>query len=304
MDYFLQFRTVYLQAIALAWKDTAFYDQLVTPLGGNPQNTPVKDLPTAEHPFGPDKFPVLRELGYFTPFKDLFLAIVDAGPEGAHWDEKYKLEWIGKNGLFIIKIPKAPAPEQQAEALGAYYRRFPTFIGQIDPRIDSEFKKLESEIRKLAAQIGQLDSKNDKPESRINHIISHPAFGAPKVSEGHTLISDLHNFSGLTLRILALAWNDERFRTEITNPSIKDASELLAYYFGFHNPWNFYIRFEMDDNITWSVDTEDPGNSCWNIDQKVNIVVLNFPKKPNGVLEPIALSLYNDTGPPYPFTCS
>ncbi len=280
MSALLNFRTVYLQAIAKAWNDPTFHEKLVTV----PENAVPPD-------YGGDKFSLLEKtFNYQSPFVNLFLAIVDPGPQGTHWDTQFDLEWIGEDGLFTIKIPKTPPKEDQPEALATYYRNFPTFIGLNHHK--KEVVSLEGEEpRDTSFPMGRAEVQPDVLNS-----------GVSKVASGHSLGSHLANLGGVTLQVIALAWRDPNFAYNIIRTA--DASAQLSVYFGYNNPFNYFIRFELDESFVWTPATET-ALGHWPDPIPKNIVVLNFPKKPpEGVDLPIALTQYNNTGPAYPFTCS
>ncbi|WP_233838074.1 BMA_0021/BMA_0022 family TOMM bacteriocin [Paraburkholderia sp. ZP32-5] len=95
-DEFLEYRAVIVQAIAAAWQDPAFLEQLI------------------EHP----KAALLERFGYHYP---LNLAL-KVNPDSASWSPPTNGGWITKqNNALELMLPPAPAQQDQfAIALAAY----------------------------------------------------------------------------------------------------------------------------------------------------------------------------------------
>lgn len=354
--YILQFRTLYLQAIAKAWGDINIYNELVTQVKGDP------DYSFEGQTYGPCRFNKIYNMFQgekegpaiptTNPWKYFSLNLINRQPtEGfisdphpqepqtdLHWDPDFTLDWIGPNGFIIVNLPQPPSlpeppPEKNqkeelqeiaAQALAAYYEIFPTFLGP---------------VHHYGANGGKEPSLQAFPEksNEDNYIEPRMNFAAAPVASGESLGDQVLNFGGVTLRAIALAWeqhyrkqNDEtqlvlvaqnqtiagdkklkevdrlgaelsnlNFIGTLTNPKLRDATKILSDYFGYNNPWNFNILFRQPIDFTWN----NSKNQWDNIPK--NVVVLNFPSKPEeGVSLPIALSLYNLTGPHYAFTCT
>jgi len=79
---------------------------------------------------------------------------------------------------------------------------------------------------------------------------------------------------------------------------------VLSQWLGYNNPFNFKILFTTNSAFTW-----DATKCEWN--QKnadgtaiKNAIRLNYPTAPvEENMRAIALTSYNNTGDPYPFTC-
>lgn len=276
----LQFRTLYLQAIARAWEDSSFYSDLVTDVEGSP------DYGTGA--YGGDKLSLIYSTftSMNSPWEHLEVKIIkrfsDNGGSisnpGTQWSTQSDLEWIGPNGFFIVNIPQSPAKkEDQAEALAAYYHLFPTFIG---PHISSS------------------ESLPLQTNANTDYMATVP----PPVSEGDSFQERLLNFGEVTHRVISLAWTDENFASAITAPQLNNASDILVTHFGYHTPWDFNILFRQPSGFQW-YSNESKNKGYLSIPK--NVVVFNFPEKPaTGVSLPIALTEDNLKGSNYPFTCS
>jgi len=190
------------------------------------------------------------------------------------WKPMETAGWVGPNDRFIINIPGKPGDSnQQVQALAAYYQKFPTLFGIINKKTDPDT---------LAAALPQDLGVDQKP---------------------------FLEFGGVTLRAIALAWVNDDFLNELTNPTIADAAPVLSRYLGYTNPWNFRIKFVVHPDFVWHGETRENKIPMWNDGQKdnpipKNIIQLHYPTRPaDSKFWPIALTSYNNTGPAYPFSC-
>ena len=102
-DRFIAYRAAIMQAIALAWRDPAYRDQLIA----NPKQA-LKD-----------------GVGYDFPYA-MELA-VDA--DSAEWRPTTVGDWqVLQHNLLELVLPPAPAVDAQVQALAAYNARYPTFL--------------------------------------------------------------------------------------------------------------------------------------------------------------------------------
>lgn len=257
----MDFRLAYLRAIADAWKDKT--DTIKNKLiDGN------TDL-----------------LGYLkdnyrlhSPWKNITLQLLEVFEDEnenqkPEWKQMEASGWVGPNDRFIINIPDKPGdPNQQVQALAAYYQIFPTLFG-ISKKTD---------MIVIAAALPQDLGVDQKP---------------------------FLEFGGVTLRAIALAWVDGGFLNELTNPDLVDATPVLSRYLGYTNPWNFRIKFVVHPDFVWHGETRENKIPMWNDGQKdnpipKNIIQLHYPTRPaDSKFWPIALTSYNNTGPAYPFSC-
>jgi len=113
-------------------------------------------------------------------------------------------------------------------------------------------------------------------------------------------------FGGITLRALALAWNDEKFAQLLYRA--EDARALIQDYFDYIVPWNFKLRFQEHAGSDEHWLNEERSDEYW-AKFPISEITVHLPSKPDSPgpedvrMEPIALAAYNDTGPQYPFTC-
>ena len=102
-DKFLQFRSVVIQAIAKAWQDEAFHEQLkLSP------KVALKEAFDYDFPFNLD---------------------LKTNDDNAAWDQTEQGGWLvyEQNDLEMI-LPPPPAPEQEAVALAAYNAQHISFL--------------------------------------------------------------------------------------------------------------------------------------------------------------------------------
>lgn len=173
------------------------------------------------------------------------------------WEPMETAGWIGLNDKFIINIPKKPETKDQSGKLAEYYQLFPTLLGTQESK-----EECDQHQGRVASELPQDLGTNPGPFLELG---------------------------GVTLRAIALAWKDDHFCKELTNPSENDATPVLSKYLGYNNPWNFSIQF-----------VETPETDYKKI---VNTIELNYPESPDVNFRAIALTSYNNTGPAYPFTC-
>lgn len=195
---------------------------------------------------------------FVSPWKQVKIRLVD--DSNTVWEPVETAGWVGANDSFVISIPGKPhQKDQQVQALAAYYQIFPDLFGTQQT------------------------------------VSSGPVIEAALPVDLGTSPEPFLEFGGVTLRALALAWENERFLIELTDPSLIDATPVLSKYLGYNNPWNFNIRFISTD-FGWD------GKNWTKIPK--NVVELHYPRKPaEERFQPIALTSYNNTGPAYPFTC-
>lgn len=216
---------------------------------------------------GPD----LLDVNNYTDYPDLYSMIanlhmgnvevqmVDYEKEPTEWNTQSSTGWVGSNDTFIINLPNNPKKDQ-VEALTAYYQIFPTLFGVT---VDSG-----TVVRGPLPQDLGVDS------------------------------NPFLEFGGVTLRALALAWENKEFLKELSDETLEDATPVLSRWLGYNNPWNFKLKFQFGTGFKW-----DAKNKMWTNPPK-NVVKLHYPRKPkDSGSQPIALATYNESGPQYPFSC-
>jgi ribosomally synthesized peptide (two-chain TOMM family) len=108
----LEFRLAYLRAVARAWQDSAYRDQL---LGlQDIQPTLVKDF----------------SLTTVWPRLNIALYRSDDTSQQALWKPDLTAGWIGPDDIFQIVLPEKPS-RNATEALARYYQVFPDFMGPV-----------------------------------------------------------------------------------------------------------------------------------------------------------------------------
>lgn len=225
---FPRLRTAYLRAIARAWHDPRYLEQLLQESAG-----PRGVLPMLE-----------QEYGFVFPFNVRLILSTKRQPI---WGPNYTTGWYGFGDEFKLYLPASPSRvEERAAVAMQYYAEFPSLLGAAtDP-----------------------------------FTVAPDDFGA---------------FGSITVRILALTWESELFRTALytSNDSrvqIQDAMDYMV-------PWNFSL-----------VIREAPGASStspayWR-DFPRSEITLHIPMRPETLaVEAAALAAYNDTGSQYPFSC-
>jgi len=110
------------------------------------------------------------------------------------------------------------------------------------------------------------------------------------------------DFAGVIVRALALAWNDELFRGQLT----ENAANALLGWLGYTFPWGIPLKIVPTTKPQWVCRSRKKGTYFDWDHLEPNTLTLAIPQKPNDsdpMILPIALAAYNNTGPAYPFTC-
>jgi ribosomally synthesized peptide (two-chain TOMM family) len=216
---------------------------------------------------GTDIFPFLEKYGFISPWKHIELHLVDDGLWPTEWVPEETSGWIGSDDSFFINIPDKPSDEKQpVKALASYYQIFPTLFGL------SYEKRNSSLDGALPLNLG-VDSES------------------------------FLEFGSVTLRAIALAWENDGFKTELTKQ--EGAKPALSRWLGYTAPWNFNIRFNVSNHFIWNGKTENANDPAMWTGIPKNIITLHYPVKPSDEkFHAIALTSYNNTGPAYPFSCA
>jgi len=274
----IEFRTIYLKAVARAAVNLEFRQELT-----NPDRDPLV---------------LLREsFGYECPW-DLTLVLRDSADQGPRLDpgngsvmtQPYTGEWI------TIYIPNRPDgdPTVLLESLAAYYYENAWFLRDRtrDP------KPPPSPVSPTHGSSGW--SSVDSLRIRTNR------FDLGDCSD------DFLAFGAALFNAVALAWNNAMFMDlltqKVTQP--KQTITLLNEWLEYKYPWEFELSVEVDDKAHY-----DRATQKWHI--KPPLLMLTLPwmtgaktdeqevasnnERPGVAI--IGLALYNTDGPGYPFTC-
>lgn len=266
----LDYRISYLKAIAIAWRDPKFKALLL-------ESNNILDLlqnytdRNGNNPFNQ----------YTNPWTNLTITVSER--LALKWSPQLTAGWIGSDDLIEIYLPQKPADDNLcAEALAQYYYNFPDFLGPLKGENGDQTGAQTTQASVTGALPTQLGIGDD----------------------------EFTDFGALMLRAIALSWvKKSPFLDELLaasgNPNHpgedehSDATPVLSKYFGYNNPWNFKLRFRLAPNFTYNAES-----SKWeNIPN--NHIYLWYPEAPADIdFRPTALTVYNNDGPAYPFTCS
>lgn len=117
-DAMMKFRTTYLRAIARAWNDQAFLEDLERDPAGVLKKSFSYDLPW-----------------------DVELEITSVDASESLWDPANAGGWVGRNAVISLWIPPPPNDDKEwSKAWAAYYDEFPCFLGSINkPKMDQQY---------------------------------------------------------------------------------------------------------------------------------------------------------------------
>lgn len=116
MSDMMRFRTTYLEAIARAWSDEAFFHAMT--------NWKAK---------GYDGWEFLRPP---LPHWHIELAFGQDAMAGNGYQPELTGSWVGPKAILTLRFPEAPPLDQQARALSAYYSELPTPFGHGTIRVE------------------------------------------------------------------------------------------------------------------------------------------------------------------------
>lgn len=148
----------------------------------------------------------------------------------------------------------------------------------------------------------------DKPPAQPADVLARyyqerpSPLGRPESHGGHESVpSAFAEFGAMTLRALALAWEDADFRRKLlatdSHHKPKQVNATFQDYLDYQIPWNFAVHFKAQPYPKTDGDWEEfPPN-------EVKLILPQRPKPNDAVVEAVALAAYNGTGPQYPFTC-
>jgi ribosomally synthesized peptide (two-chain TOMM family) len=264
IDDMISFRTAYLRLLAKAWANEKFRGQIARPDGVRTNSAEHKQhIKDLAESFRKHGFSVDR-------WEGLEFELSNRGPD---WDPAKTVGWHG-NGFSKITLrlpldpPEGAGPAEQAQALADYYQMRPTMFGQL-----------------VDVGLGGAAAAGRGPDYGLGNW------------------EDFLLFGGVTLRAIALAWQDEAFRDALD----RNALNALQGWLNYAPQWNLEIDVQDAPRSGW-MPTEDPELPQWLLTEK-NLVTLDLPNPPvdaDGQLQPvapIALAAYNNTGELYPFTC-
>jgi ribosomally synthesized peptide (two-chain TOMM family) len=192
---------------------------------------------------------------------------IKLGINGPVWSPVETGGWYGHGTSTItLRLPLNTEKiedysQNQARALTDYYGQRPTLFG-LPTGAAAQAKGGASLMQAYSASLGDFNSFLD--------------------------------FGGVTVRAVALAWHNAKFKKALVG---KNSLGALERWLGFHSTWEMKIEVEEDKSARW---TDGPGwQSLSN-----NLLTLVLPTKPKeDDIRAIAITAYNETGPQYPFTC-
>jgi ribosomally synthesized peptide (two-chain TOMM family) len=113
---------------------------------------------------------------------------------------------------------------------------------------------------------------------------------------------DFAEFGVVTSRILALAWADTGFRSQLY--AATDARTLVQGAMDYLVPWNFTLQFKEYKSPGGRTSAHLLSTAYWKQEFPYSQITVFCPQSPPVGVEAIALAAYNDTGGQYPFTCA
>lgn len=266
---FPRLRTGYMRAIAKAWRDPSFQKVLLNP--------PAPEDLDSKPPYDYGALSLLEELyGFSFPFNVKFVVStqpVDADDpsSGQPQFRQYGVPgWFAHGDEIEIALPDRP----------------------VIPHPTLDTPKLFADALALYCE-------------GFPSMLGIPRDGVSEPPD------DFAEFGVVTARLLAMAWNDGAFKSKLVNA--QDARGLVQASIGILVHWNFKITFKFYpwedfwegilDNTTEGLKQPQflpPGMRP----PRVKITV-HLPLQPtDAAIWPVALAMYNDTGPQYPFTCA
>jgi len=287
MNELLSFRTMFLRAVAQAWADPGFKQQLVA--------APEQALWAYFH--------------YRWPWPNACeLQVVDTKHQ-FNWTRN---EWVWSSAVhedLILFVPIDAAeidPRDHGVALADYYRARESLFQDDWGAHDNPNPGLalceEPATSKPAPRSSVREAATQSQRSGL-HAIGEDT---PLPPEG--LVPSSSDFTGFQVALLAAmgrAWQDPEYRALLQ----RDAIKALTAIRGYKLPWEFNLRIQHDPGARWHPPhPQSPDRpvcqSHWSL-RKKTILRLALPERPAQVLsEPIALAMYNATGATYPFTCT
>lgn len=219
-----------------------------------------------------------KEFGYTIPW-NLYVEIKTAPPEASMWEPDLAGGWVGPNAVVSVWLPPAPSnPDEFGKAWAAFYNEFPSLLV---PKEENYYKEVLSEI-----------TTEEDGEQMVGQ--------AYQLGMGQA--NSFLEFGGVTMRLIAMMWNDQRVREDL---SAMSGDRVLNKWLGYNIPWNMDIEFNLTDDpkFRWN---EKKGKwpsprprKCQN---GLRFYIPNAPGDDPSI-DAIALSAYNVTGDQYPFTC-
>ena len=282
-DSLLEFRTVWLSAIAKAWIEPSFKAELV-------------DSSAAEH--------VLRKtFDYDWPWEGtLTLKVFDG--KGCDWigdNWVWPRDVAGGDGmtLFVPLDPPTGAhskpldPAEHAVALSDYYRMRPSLLTAVGP--------LQSWSFNVSSALWNHLSQGVSPISKAPNQLTRSAqrYASPAPEGG--LVPDESEFASFEVALIyaiSKAWENEVFRRYLQeNPEF-----AIATCHGYQPPMALDLKIVNDEGAKWDSGARLPSGKWQNL--RPTVLKLGIPQKPQDVRDfSIALASYNATGAQYPFTC-
>ena len=259
-DLLVCFRTAYLKAIATAWQDESYKQNLTS--GRNvlewpgflrylPGNEPYYESSPKENSASEEFVCTNTERAKKLPWS----AHVTLGdnPNGPIFARALTAGWMGCNDRFIIVIP--PRPEDPADfpaAIAAYLQQFPTLLGYRTELATQSATNWDFN----AGEKGFLSFSNLLALA-IPFCWTNMSIADLRRSIGHNPIIDAARIEQESfLSLLTTHRFDQNGLHAITDFGAARGENLLAMYFGFNNSWNFNFWFLDANNLNQELGKE------------------------------------------------
>jgi ribosomally synthesized peptide (two-chain TOMM family) len=278
----MQFRLLYLRAIAHAWIDPDFRKKLVDEKSAGGV---VGHLAT-RFPKEPWPWPGTVDLRIEDSPQFLW-----TGSQW-FWPQPSKEDRLDEIRLLVPRRPKgkngAPIPvEKHGIALADYYRVRPSLLGHGPSVASGGGATVMIDARKLSAA-GPMASLAATP---LESDAAGGVVGGFIPSSGSFL-----DFNVALLSVIAKAWENENFAKVLVVDPIASLQTVHQY----SPPWKLDIHIQYDEHAYW--DEADEQTPWHHLPQ--HVITLHLPEPPRDSKDhPIALAAYNATGAEYPFTC-
>jgi ribosomally synthesized peptide (two-chain TOMM family) len=283
MTELLDFRTVWMRAVAQAWID----DNYKASLKADPKKAlkegfdydwqwstidfTIKEDPNFKWVSARSGLCVHRRKTWYKPFR---------------YSLKSKWDWTftKENECITLSLPLTPPknyrPELHALALADFYNSQPTLFGTDVSRVLKRAKKNPQIAADLVVP-GAAD-RNANPNM--------PYIGS---------VEEFSNFQVAVITFISICWKSNGIPDRNDNPTKALAKALFSGLDPkYRVPWEMMIMVQNDTQTSW-----DPVAREWK-DGSPHVLKMLLPTKPPEASDyAVALASYNATGAEYPFTC-
>jgi ribosomally synthesized peptide (two-chain TOMM family) len=267
----MSFRTTWLRAVALAWSDAGFAEEL--------ERNPLRAL--------------LERFKFVWPWPKVIDFAVNV-EQGLKWAGD---DWVwpsNQEDCLTLHLPISKRPEEmRVVALADYYAQRPSIFGTAGG--GGATPRSQSLITSAGLDITDADGL---PLSNFLLSGAPVRFGGNNPPQGGFTPSSgsFADFEVVLLSALAKSWNNQAFAELIQS----DKNLLVALHTirGYTSPWRLILKLKDDDMANWNATAQ-----TWT-HLTPHLLTLNLPDRPIAVNEQsVALAAYNSTGAMYPFTC-